>query len=200
MLRVFFILTFLSFANLVFAQNFPSQMWHKGYLVNAERDTIRGKVKYDMDANSVQVMQGQKLITYSSHNSIYFKIFDVTVENYREFYAIPYEMRSGYKSRYFFELQYEGPLTLLSREKISQESISSGTSIYSPTYIRDVLVYDYFFLDNKGNVYYFSGKKNDLLSIMSKKQREVKQYLKDNNLRTDQVRDLIRITAFYNSI
>ena len=34
------------------AQEFPSRIWHEGYLVTAKEDTARGLVKYDIDSKS----------------------------------------------------------------------------------------------------------------------------------------------------
>ncbi len=187
------------FAGQMLAQQFPSQIWHKGFVVSQEGDTISGKVKYDMETNSVQVNMEFQMVSLSSHNTLYFKIYDKTVGNYREFYSIPYEIKPQYRTRIFFELLYEGPLTLLSREEITQETVPS-TSIYGSSYVREKLTHNFYFLDNKGNIAYFSGKKNDLFMIMAKKERKIKDFMKNNRLKSDEVRDLIRVTAFYNSI
>ncbi len=182
------------------AQQFPSQIWHSGFVVSLQGDTIKGKVKYDMETNAVQVDLGHRIRSFSSHNTRFVKIFDKMADNYREFYSLPYALRSQYRTRVFFELLYEGPLSLLCREEITQETVPSTTSIYGNSYVRERLAYTFYFLDNKGNITFYNGKKADLLNIMNKKQKHMKEFIKNNRLKSDEIRDLIRITAFYNSI
>lgn len=191
------------FATILFsnldAQQFPSQIWHSGYVVDLQADTVKGKVKYDMETNSVQVDVGNKIMSFSSHNTRYVRIFDQVADNYREFYSIPYRLKSQYRTKVFFEVLYEGPLSLLSREEITQETVPS-TSIYGSAYVRERLSYSFYFLDNKGNITFYNGKRSDLYIIMGKKQKQIKEFVKTNRLKTDELRDLVRITAFYNSI
>ena len=47
---------------------------------------------------------------------------------------------------------------------------------------------------------FFSGRKKELLEIMKDKSKYVKEYIKEYKLQVDEIHDLIRITAFYNSI
>ena len=52
MRKLFFLLLLLS--NYGFAQQFPSDIWHKGMLVTNEGDTIEGDLKYDFESQSIQ--------------------------------------------------------------------------------------------------------------------------------------------------
>jgi len=183
----------------VAAQQFSSQFWHKGFIITAKNDTVRGEIKYDMEANSLQVKGKQKVYSFSSHNVLLCEIYDLSIENTRRFYSMPYEIRRDYKTRVLFELLYEGPLSLLTREEIVQETVPTA-SVYGGSVVRSRLKFYYFFLDNKGKIQYYTGKKADLLSIMGRKSGQVKSFIKQNKLKTDEVRDLIRIVAFYNSI
>ncbi|MEQ8471840.1 MAG: hypothetical protein RIC35_11670 [Marinoscillum sp.] len=182
------------------AQEFSSQVWHDGFLVTTDSDTLRGLVKYDMESNIVQVIQNQVVKTYSSHKVFYFEIYDKIVNSYRQFYSIPYNVNYNYKIPIIFEVLYEGPLSLMARESIVQENVSNNSAYWGGSYLVDVVNYTYFFLDKEGNMDMFNGKKGDLLEIMSRHGRDVKDFIKQNHLKTDEVRDLIRITAFYNSI
>ena len=47
---------------------------------------------------------------------------------------------------------------------------------------------------------YFSGRKKELLALMKDKQKYLKEYIKEYKLQVDEIHDLIRVTAFYNSI
>ncbi|MFY0654089.1 MAG: hypothetical protein JXQ96_18775 [Cyclobacteriaceae bacterium] len=185
------------------AQDFPSRVWHEGYLVTAKEDTVRGMVKYDMDTDIVQVIISQDQVkTFSSKKILYFEIYDKTVKNYRQFYSLPFQVNLNYKTMSIFEVLYEGPLTLLVKEKIVTVSDPYSQSYYNgPTMSREKLAYSYYFIDQKGVMQeYTSGKKNDLLVILKRNQNKVRDYIKSNRLKTDKMRDIVRITAFYNSL
>lgn len=183
------------------AQQFSNEVWHDGFLVTTEDDTLRGLIKYDMEANIVQLIVDNAVVkTFSSHKTFYFEIFDKVVENYRQFYSIPYQVNYNYTIPIFFEVLYEGPLSLLAREAIVQETVPNSSAYWSGSYTREMVSYSFYFLDKDGNIKLFSGKKADLYAIMSRKLNDVKNFVKKNKLKIDEVRDLIRITAFYNSI
>ena len=47
---------------------FSNEVWHDGFLVTTDDDTLKGLIKYDMDANIVQlIINDQKVMTFSSH-------------------------------------------------------------------------------------------------------------------------------------
>lgn len=200
---VFTFLFLLAVCASVIAQEFPSRIWHQGWLVTENRDTVRGSVKYDMETNTVQVAIGsEKVNTYNSKKIMYFEIFDESLNNYRQFYSIPYQVSSNYKVPILFEVLYEGPMTLLVQEKIVLETDPYNQSYYNPApnVSRERLAYTYYFVDKKGKIIPFSGKKSELLEILYKNNDLVKKYIKDNRLKPDRMRDLVRITAFYNSL
>ena len=89
-------------------------------------------------------------------------------------------------------------MTLLSRESVEYRTYSSP--YYMGSYSRLVLVYKYYFFDEKGNISEFTGNKNDLLDLMNKKSDEVEKYIKANKLKFDDKYDFARIVAYYNSL
>jgi hypothetical protein len=185
------------------AQEFPSRILHEGYLVTVDEDTIRGLVKYDMESDIVQVVIAQDQVkTFTSKKILYFEIYDKTLKNYRQFYSLPYQVRLDYKTQSLFEVLYEGPLTLLVKEKIVMVSDPYNQSYFSgPNISREKLAYTYFFIDQKGEMTeYTSGKKADLMVILKKNPDKIRDYIKKNHLKTDSMRDIVRITAFYNSL
>lgn len=110
------------------SQDFPSERWHKGKLVLLSEDTIVGKIKYDLQNDLLQVNVRNVLQTYSSRKILYFEIFDETIESYRHFYALPYNVQANYKVPLLFEVLYEGKLSLLCREEIVTESVPQYNS------------------------------------------------------------------------
>lgn len=194
---VFFTLPFCSFAQ----DEFPSELWHEGKLVLLSGDVLRGKIKYNLDNDAIQINVNSRINTYSSRKILYFEIFDETVDRYRQFYALPYRIRPNYKVPLLFEVLYENTLTLLCREAIVQENIPQFNYYYGSRYsTRLRLVYEYYFLDNDGEIVKYTQKKEDLYTILTKNQDELENYIKKNSLRYDRQRDLVRITAYYNSL
>ncbi len=196
-----------------FGQDFPSEMWHGGKVVLLSEDTIVGKIKYDFQNNIVQVNIGNSVQTFSARKIHYFEIFDETIESYRHFYALPYHVQSNYQVPLIFEVLYEGELTLLCREEIVTESVQQLNSYpYSPygnfgpyggnpyNQSRNRLNYKYYFLDKRNGIRNYNMKKNELLSFFKKYQQQVKKYMKKNNLKHDRMRDLVRLTAYYNAL
>lgn len=196
---VFFICLMVSLS--LSAQRFSSQVFHDGFMVTTNKDTIKGALKYDLDANILTVISNNKTKSFSSHKVFYFEIFDEILNNYRQFYSIPYTVNIDYKIPVFFELVYEGKVSLMAREHLVSQTVNNSSAYWGGgTGTQIVIKYTYFFMDDKGKITYFNGKKKELLAYMSKKQSDVKKFIKENKLDTDRMADLVRITAFYNSI
>jgi len=182
------------------AQKWPFELWHEGRIVLLEGDTLKGKVKYDLQQDLVQfVFTDLRTEAFTARKVLFFEIFDTTVQKYRQFFALPYSATSSYRAPVFFELLEEGKMTLLAREAVEYRSYNSPY-YYGGSYSRPVLVYKYFFLEENGDIKEFMGNKNDLLEMMEKKAEEVEKYMKGNKLKYDEKYDLAKIVAYYNSL
>ena len=182
------------------AQKWPFELWHEGRIVLLEGDTLKGKVKYDLQQDLVQfVFPDLRTEAFTARKVLFFEIFDTTVQKYRQFFALPYSATSSYRAPVFFELLEEGKMTLLAREAVEYRSYNSPY-YYGGSYSRPVLVYKYFFLEENGDIKEFMGNKNDLLEMMGKKAEEVEKYMKGNKLKYDEKYDLAKIVAYYNSL
>ena len=200
-----FFIALLSFHG--FSQDFPSELWHKGKVVLLSEDTIIGKIKYDLQNDVIQINVRNTLQTYSARKILYFEIFDETIDSHRHFYALPYSVQKNYEIPLLFEVLYEGQLSLLCREEIVTESVPQynypysyyGNSPYG-NQKRARLNYKYYFLDERGGIQDYHLKKSELMTFFKKRHQEVKQYIKKNNLKHDRMRDLVRVTAYYNAL
>ncbi len=202
-MRLFYTTLILILTLPLCAQNFPSEIWHEGKVVLINKETHKGMVKYDLETDIIQVNQDNTIQAFSSKKVLYFEIFDEGTESFRQFYALPYTVSPGYKTPILFEVLHEGePLTLLARENIGTETIPQYNYYYGRNnyYSRYKLVYEYYFLNDKGTIDKYTMKKADLMHIMRRKSPEIRRFIKENNLRVDRRRDLERITAFYNSL
>jgi hypothetical protein len=183
------------------AQQWPSQLWHEGKVILLQGDTLKGFVKYDLQQDLVQFSSSNNHVeAFSARKVLFFEIFDKTVNRYRQFFALPYNASSGYKTPVFFELLEEGKLTLLTRETLEYRTYN--TYYYYSSYSRLVLVYKYFFMTEDGNIVEFHPTKNNLLDMMGRKAEDVEKYMKSNRLKVDEQDkyDLARIVAYYNSL
>lgn len=182
------------------AQNWPFELWHEGKIILLEGDTLRGQVKYDLQQNLVQLIVNSKSVeAFSARKVLFFEIFDQSVRRYRQFFALPYSATgSDYRAPVFFELLEEGKLTLLAREALEYRTYTSP--YYYGSYSRQVLVYKYFFMDERGDIQMFDGNRNDLLDLMGNRADEVEKYIKTNHLRYDDKYDFAKIVAYYNAL
>ena len=178
--------------------NFSFEHWHKGYLILEGGDTLRGQIKYYLQADLVQFQDQPRIETYTARKVVFLEIFDSVTKDYRRFFSLPYALQSGYKSPVFFELLAEGKMTLLSREALEYRTYSSF--YYYGSYTRLVLVYKYYLLDENGEIKEFTGKKNDWLYSMGNKGEDVQKYAKTNKLDFDEKQDLTKIGEYYNSL
>ncbi|MGL1886858.1 MAG: hypothetical protein OCD76_10110 [Reichenbachiella sp.] len=203
MIKHFILFLFLIGTQCLQAQEFSTRLWHEGWVVTSARDTLKGQVKYSMESNSVQVIgESQKVKTFGSKQLIYLEIFDMSVKNYRQFYSIPYMVTSDFRAPIIFEVIYEGPTSLIAREKIVLKTDSYNQSYYyaGPTTTREALVFTYYFAFKSGEIKEFTGKKGEIYSLLEKNPEKLKTYIKKNKLDVTEMKDLIRILAFYNSI
>ena len=182
---------------------FPSETWHEGKLTLLEGEMLRGKIKYNLEADVVQLNTENTIQTYSARKILFFEIYDQEYGRYRQFYALPYETSGSYKVPRLFEVLHENTMTLLCREEIVQENIPQYG--YYGNYgnrlgTRQRLVFNYFFLGQGGEIVRYSQKKDDLYAILHQNKNDVRQYIKKNRLKHDRQGDLVRITAYYNTL
>ena len=200
---VIVILTLAGFINSVSAQYFPSEVWHEGQVTLLSGEKLEGKVKYNFDADLVQLNKDNRIRTYSARKILFFEVLDQELGRYRQFYALPFNIRPNYKVPMLFEVLYENTLTLMAREKLVQETIPQYgyyNNFGTGPATRYRLDFDYYFLNSQGEIIPYSQKKDDLYSILTKHKNEVEAYVKENRLKYDRHRDLVRITAYYNSL
>jgi len=196
--RVYILFFLLSF-HFAAAQQWPFELWHEGKIVLETGDTLRGLVKYDLQQDLVQFNdQKNQVEAFTARKVLFFEIFDSTEKRYRNFFALPFAATGNYKTQVFFELLEDGKMTLLSREALEFRTFSSA--YYYGSFTREVLVYKFFLMDDKGNIKEFLGKKGDLLKLMGNKADPVDKYMKTNRLKIEDRNDFSKVVAYYNSL
>lgn len=180
---------------------FPSELWHGGKIVLVSGDTIKGNVKYDLERDIVQINNKQGTEAYTAKKLLYFNFLDESSRQFRQFYALPFRITSEYKTPVFFEVFFEGKMTLLAREFITIKTTSYGNAgLGGNSYSRQELAYRYYFLNDSGNIIRFQGNRRQLYQILKNRENEVKQFIKRNRLRYDDKSDMIQLTEYYNTL
>jgi predicted glycosyltransferase involved in capsule biosynthesis len=151
-----------------------------------------------MQSDIVMFSVSETIQTFSARKIAFFEIFDGTIKQYRQFYALPFSSVGSYRTAVFFELLAEGKLTLLCRESIEYRTNNSYFYYYS-TYTRRVLVNRFYFLRENGEIEEWKGSKADLLQLMGRAADEVEAYMKQNKLKADDKLDLAKTVKYYNS-
>ena len=182
------------------AQYFPSEVWHEGELTLLNGEKQRGQIKYNLEADVIQLNTDNTIQTYGARKILFFEIYDQEYGRYRQFYALPYETNGNYQVPRLFEVLHENTMTLLCREEITQENIPQYGYYGNRMGSRPRLVYHYFFLNQGGGIVRYSQKKDDLYTILHQNQDEIHRYIKKNRLKHDRQGDLVRITAYYNTL
>ena len=183
------------------AQRFPFEFWHEGRIMLLEGDTLKGTIKYNLENDILQWLHQDKTVsTFTARKVIYFEIFDVSVDIYREFYALPFALGGDYKVPVFFEVLVEGRLTLLTRERVELRNVNPNPYFYYNNFNREVLVYTFYFLDLKGDIIEYTGNKNELLRYFGRHGDDVNRYMRQNKLKSDNKNHLIKILRYYNSL
>tara|TARA_B100000959_G_C14973015_1_gene620475 strand:+ start:824 stop:1450 length:627 start_codon:yes stop_codon:yes gene_type:complete len=208
MKKLFLVVFFIS--NYNFAQEFPSDIWHKGLLVTNSGDTIEGDLKYDFESQSIQLDEGETIKAFNVNNLFFFEIYDKTIRDYRQFYSLMYEVGYEYSVPILFEMMIEGKISLLLRERIVAETNQSYfPSNYSygimPSFSNNYgyvnkVKYDYFFLTDDGKIHRFKGKKKEILTLMQDKYSVMKEYISKNKISLKKMSDIARLVNYYNII
>lgn len=197
-LKLVMVLTLMFGCSGLMAQQFPFDFWHEGKAVLESQDTLRGKIKYDPQNDLIQMEIKGRFETLTSRKVLFFEIFDQSLNNYRQFYTLPYSAIGGYRTPTFFELLTEGKITLLSKETLEYRNTNTG--YFYGTVSRLVLVYRYYLLREDGSITALDGTKSQFLSLMGAKEDEVRKYMKANRLGLDRRIEIVRVLAYYNSL
>jgi hypothetical protein len=193
------VLAFLLISFSGFSQRWPFELWHDGKVILSNGDTLTGLVKYELQQEIVQFATSDKnALVYSARKVLFFEIFDNTIHQYRQFFALPYSASGSYEAPVFFELLSEGKLTLLTKEELQYRSVPIG--YYGGSYTRQVLVNHFFLMNEKGKIEPFTGKKHDLLQLMGRSADAVDEFIRKNRLKMEEKMDFAQIIEFYNSL
>lgn len=183
------------------AQNYTLDQVHPGTLILSNADTLTGPILINLAQDAVQLTYSEGVVkTWSARQIERFFIEDRDNNMKRFFYSFPYGR--SYKRPTLFELLVSGrKLSLLARESLTYETVPMYDA-FSTRYMttRTRIAYDFFFQDEQGNISPYSMRKKDLLALLSDREKQIKDFLKEQDLGTTERRDLIAIITYYNTL
>ncbi len=214
MKRALLILFFILPVGLI-AQDFPQSQWYEGSVTLDDGKTKSGVIKYDLDANSIQIAINSKIETYHASQFYTFSIIMQEDKLKRDFYVLPFKNSAGYERPTIFELIAEGTKSLLAREYIATTTSSAGSysgysrygyryPYYNPSPMgnttRRYLAFRLFLADDQGNVVALNSKKSDVIEELGNHQRELKRFVKQEKLKVDRVADMAKLVQYFNTL
>jgi hypothetical protein len=188
------------------AQQLSRDFWHDGEVNLFSGETLKGKLRYDLENDNIQLQYGGTIKSYSAFQVESFQFFDEIMKMPRSFYALPYTKSGDYETPTFFELFTEGFLTLLNREMITYRTTYPAGFWgwgYRPMMGASIPVLEdaYYILEMKNEkVIKVTDIKKQLNELMGDKAQEVESFVNANRIRVDRRGDLVRLFDFYNSL
>lgn len=198
----------------VTAQNFPSQQWHKGEVRLTDNTYLVGNIKYDLDHEAIQLVRNGKTETYSAQQVTSFKIIDGKKGSFRYFFTLPFAQKQGRKRPTFFEVIVEGKATLLAREYVATVSTSvnrfgrtgrgnrlRNDRLNNPANrTRLILAHKMYVVNLNGDIQKLTARRKDLFYILKGHDNDLKQFIKQENIKLDRVTDMASVVGHYNAI
>jgi hypothetical protein len=192
--------------------------WPRGLVVLNDGDTIRGTVTYYRAEELIQVQLADGSIQALAPVNVY--SFSVYSDNnsYRQLFRTHMWNRgndySDFKSPAFFEqVSREGQYSLVKRESVVRRDMNQdlmyrrGMYRYDPYFMGgmpprfvDQVQEHFFLLSPDGKIRALRNPKKDLLAAFDDKSRQLKAYIKQNNLTFNHSQDLVKVISYYNSL
>ncbi|MDQ3534894.1 MAG: hypothetical protein M3421_04630 [Bacteroidota bacterium] len=199
MIRLTIITCLLLLTNLYTAsakKNPEKEEWNNGTLVLKNKETLSGKIYYNVEYDLVQIKLEDQIKTFSPHTVHYFQYFDEAREIKRLYAALEKKPVKHKKSGItFYEVLLGGELVLLRKEEkhfIPEYEILFNTIDLVPSMASNhyVLV--------KGNLVSFQNFQKDILPLMADHAEDIESFIKRSNLYIHDFVDQILIIDYYN--
>lgn len=186
-------------------QKFSRDYWHDGEIDLASGETLKGKIKYELERDNLVFQSGNVLRSYFATAVEAWQIVDATNNQIRYFYTLPYgaEGGGGYQKPTFFELLVEGEfMSLLTREEV----VEKIENVYDPYWFsgRSVRVAvqqeNYYLMDGEGNIVNTEETLDGFLKPLSDQDKNLRKFIKTNDLKFERRSDAVQIVNYYNSL
>ncbi len=189
------------------AQEFSQNYWHPGevHLKDNEREPIRGRIKYNLDSDQVQLTDaGNRMKTFHASQISFIQFDDQLERKTRYFFALPIQNADArYTRMQLFELLLEGPISLLSREKIVQRTQQYFDPFrpFPNTSVAHYVLEETFYLANEQGEIKEVGKRKGQQAweaFPANAQEDMREYYEKQRINILFRDDMLRFVSYYN--
>lgn len=191
--------------NIAFASSFantnprvPVKFWDAGEAFLHSGESVKGKIFYEFDKELVLIFNRGRIITYSSNQIVYFRIFDQQANMERLFVSIPLK-KEGFSTRhYFFEKVMEGEIALLRKPRSYPDNFGLFmSSSFDPDTGAGAF---YYYCFHEGRLSRIRNFKRDVVGIMGRHQDRIDTFIERNGLKLNRIKDQETILKYYNHL
>ena len=188
---------------------FPEEMWHLGELTLRDESILKGEVKYDLQADLIQLNTGRRIRTYAANQLNKFRIFQENTGRHRTFYSIPYTNENGYRRPKLFELVFNGNTSLLAREFIAVTRRNVGPPVQNFFSFRQnpmitsterILKHRLYLINKEGKIQMLGSKRKDVIHSFESNHKELKKFIRKNRLKMGNIEDITTLVRYYNQL
>ncbi len=203
--RALFILLFVVYTSTVVAQKYSMDSFHPGMVYVYGGDSVQGSIKYDFNAEQVQVQTYDRLLAFNSAKIDRVQFSDVLTGYNRELRIYEYSIsNNGYDLPVLFEFLLDGSkIQVLARENIVWETNTNFISPYTmpiTTSQRRLVIQLYFRSAISGKIKRYTYSKGDLMLYVRSKSSQVKAFMKREKLKANRNDDVVRIIEYFNNL
>ena len=194
------------------AQIFPNQQWRPGMAVLTTGDTIKGKIKYNLQEEVIQIENKDKVATFNAAQLTYFEVKPDRLREERVFYSIPLRNKAGYFQPRFYELMSQGEVSLLGREYIAVVTQAGNTSFIRPmnssfasivmssANTRKFMAYKLFLANSKGDVIPLGETVKSTVNAFGNNKGNLRKFIKEQEMTLLNVFDFVKLVKYYNQL
>jgi len=154
-------------------------------------------LRYNAFADEIEIKKHDQSETYNA----LIKNPDVYVKIFQDVYVfVPYN-GSNEKGGYFNIVTEGAQFDLYKKTTVTyKEPYFAETSYQSDRPAAWVKTKIYYLVGKDGSFYELPTRRSKVLDVMSKKKKEVKRYIKEQNIDLDEEQDLAKLVTYFNSI
>lgn len=176
------LIVFFIFSLITFAQDFPSDFWHKGTIVLKNGDTLTGPLMYNLPENILLFKKENRQQSFTPNQVLTFSFVDVMDSSFRHFSTQELFIAQEYTFVMFFELLNVGQNILFTRERIqlSRQAAMASQGFAISNY---ELGFDYYYLP-KDSIYLqpLRNTRKGLYDFFGVYKSQMKVFIKKNKI------------------
>lgn len=196
--RYFFSVFFMLLASVSLAQfNSHQGNWHEGIIILENDRIVRGELRYDYANDLIMCRNEGKIQTFGPHQAVSFRFYEKDINLLRKFKVYEFAQNSFYKQKAFFEMVVDGDVKYVrKRNQFALYQPRDGFLMYRKPSVHEVAFDYYVMVDNE--LIKARKFKKEVLPRLILNEESVENYIKEQKLRTYDIRDQIVLLNYYN--